>query len=66
VVRADGGRSRFVITRVTVVRKAIFLTQEVFAPTPTAGIRLTTCTGTFDLRSRHWVDSLNVWAVAAR
>jgi hypothetical protein len=65
VVRADGGRSRFVITAVTVVRKAVFPTQDVFAPTPTASIRLITCTGTFDLRSRHYVDSLIVWGVAA-
>jgi sortase (surface protein transpeptidase) len=63
IVRADGTRSTFVLSAVTVVRKAVFPTQEVFAPTPTASIRLITCTGTFDLRSRHYIDSLIAWGV---
>jgi hypothetical protein len=64
VVRADGTRSRFVISAVTVVRKAAFPSTAVFAPTSTASIRLITCTGTFDPRSRHYVDSLIAWGVA--
>jgi hypothetical protein len=64
IVRADGSRSRFVISGVTVVNKSIFPTEAVFAPTPKATIRLITCTGSFDLRSRHYVDSLIVWGVA--
>jgi sortase (surface protein transpeptidase) len=64
IVRADGTRSRFVISAVTVVQKAVFPSAAVFGPTPTATLRLITCTGTFDLRSRHYVDSLIAWGVA--
>jgi sortase (surface protein transpeptidase) len=64
VVRADRSRARFVITRVTTVNKAAFPTTAVFAPTPAASIRLITCTGTFNLHSRHYVDSLIAWGVA--
>lgn len=64
VVRADGSRSEFVISAVTVVAKAAFPTSAVFAPTSTPTLRLITCTGPFDPTSRHYVDSLIVWGVA--
>jgi hypothetical protein len=64
VVRADGSRSRFVISEVTVVNKAAFPSDAVFAPTPDAAIRLITCTGVFNPRSHHYIDSLIVWGAA--
>jgi sortase (surface protein transpeptidase) len=64
VVRADGSRSRFVISGVTVVEKAVFPSDAVFAATPDAAIRLITCTGAFNPRSHHYVDSLIVWGAA--
>src|SRR3954469_6635226 len=60
VLRADGSRSRFVISKVTVVSKVNFPTQAVFGPTRRAVIRLITCTGPFDADSGY-ADSLIVW-----
>ncbi len=64
VIRADGSRARFVISRVTVVKKTAFPTRAVFGPTSGADIRLITCTGQFDPSSHHYVDSLIAWGVA--
>ena len=61
IVRADGSRSRFVISRVTVVRKATFPSEAVFGPTRNAGLRLITCTGTFDTNTLSYLDSLIAW-----
>jgi hypothetical protein len=61
VVRADGSRARFVITRVTVVMKSTFPLSAVFDPTAKASIRLITCTGFFDTATGHYVDSLIAW-----
>jgi sortase (surface protein transpeptidase) len=65
IVRADGTRSRFVVTRVTQVKKTAFPSTAVFGPTPTPTLRLITCTGPFNPHSHHYIDSLIVWAVAA-
>jgi sortase (surface protein transpeptidase) len=65
VVRADGSHSRFVISGVTEVKKAVFPSAAVFGPTSGATIRLITCTGPFDPTSRHYLDSLIVWGAAA-
>jgi sortase (surface protein transpeptidase) len=65
VVRADGSESRFVISGVTVVRKAAFPSKAVFGPTEGAAIRLITCTGPFNPNSRHYLDSLIAWGVPA-
>jgi Sortase domain len=64
VERADGSRARFLISAVTVVRKAVFPIGAVFAPTPVPSLRLITCTGPFDPRSHHYTDSLIAWAEA--
>jgi sortase (surface protein transpeptidase) len=64
VVRADGSRSRFVISAVTRVKKAAFPSRAVFAPTKEAAIRLITCTGAFNPNTRHYVDSFIAWGVA--
>ena len=65
VVRADGSHTRFVISGVTVVKKSGFPTNAVYAPTPSAAIRLITCTGDFDPSIHHYLDSLIAWGVAA-
>ena len=65
VIRADGSRAHFIISRVTVVKKTAFPGRAVFAPTSGADIRLITCTGQFDPSSHHYVDSLIAWGVAA-
>jgi hypothetical protein len=64
VIGANGFPSHFRTLRVTVVNKAYFPSRAVFAPTPNATIRLVTCTGPFDQRSGHYIDSLIVWGVA--
>jgi sortase (surface protein transpeptidase) len=64
VARADGSQSHFAVSAVTAVKKTAFPSDAVFAPTPGAAIRLITCTGAFNPRSHHYVDSLIVWATA--
>ncbi len=66
VLRADGSQARFVISRVTEVKKTAFPSTAVFGPTSGPTIRLITCTGPFNPTSRHYVDSLIVWGVAVR
>jgi hypothetical protein len=61
VVRADGSRSSFVITKVTVVGKTAFPSRAVFGPTAKAVIRLITCTGPFNTDTGSYVDSLIAW-----
>jgi hypothetical protein len=41
-----------------------FPTDEVYAPTPNAQLRLITCGGTFDSTRRSYVDNVVVFAVA--
>lgn len=65
VVRADGSRSGFIISRVTVVEKTTFPFNAVFRPTANAAIRLITCTGFFDTHTGHYVDSLIAWGKPA-
>jgi hypothetical protein len=65
VDRADRSRARFVVTGVTVVKKAVFPLDAVFGPTQGPSLRLITCTGPFDPASHHYVDSLIVWGVPA-
>jgi hypothetical protein len=64
VGRADGSVVRFVVNRISEVRKAAFPTNAVFAPTIRPALRLITCWGAFDAHSRHYLDSLIVWATA--
>jgi sortase (surface protein transpeptidase) len=66
VVRADGSRSDFVISKVTVVRKTTFPSHAVFGPSAKADIRLITCTGTFDTNTLNYLDSLIAWGHLAR
>lgn len=61
VKRADGSQARFVISKVTVVKKTVFPSNALFDSTPQAGIRLVTCTGTFNTHTRSYEDSLIAW-----
>jgi len=61
VVRADGSRVKFTISRITTVKKTAFPSYAVFAPTATADIRLITCTGTFEPNALSYLDSLIAW-----
>jgi len=65
VVRADGSRATFIISKITIVRKAAFPLKAVFRPTAEPAIRLITCAGFFDTSTRHYVDSLIVWGKPA-
>jgi sortase (surface protein transpeptidase) len=58
---------RWVSFKVLAVRKypkSTFPTDEVYAPTPNAQLRLITCGGTFDSARRSYVDNVVVYAVA--
>jgi sortase (surface protein transpeptidase) len=64
VARGEG----WVTFRVLAVRrypKNRFPTDEVYAPTPNAQLRLITCGGAFDNTRRSYVDNVVVYAVAA-
>jgi sortase (surface protein transpeptidase) len=61
VVRTDGSRANFIISKVTIVKKTTFPSNAVFGPTDNADIRLITCTGTFDTQTRNYLDSLIAW-----
>jgi hypothetical protein len=65
VVRADGSRATFIITRITIVRKKAFPLNAVFRPTDEPALRLITCTGFFDTSTGHYIDSLIVWGKPA-
>jgi hypothetical protein len=63
VARGDG----WVKFRVLAVRrypKSQFPTDEVYAPTPNAQLRLITCGGAFDNTRRSYLDNVVVYAVA--
>ncbi len=62
VNRADRSTARFVVTAITIVKKAAFPLDAVFGPTSGPSLRLITCTGPFDPASHHYLDSLIVWA----
>ncbi len=64
VDRADGTAARFTVSKVTNVDKDAFPLEEVFGATPDASLRLITCTGSFNPRTRHYSDNLIVWATA--
>lgn len=65
VDRADGSVLRFVVTRVQQVAKAEFPTAQVYGPTDTPEIRLITCGGAFDRKTRHYEDNVIVYATLA-
>jgi hypothetical protein len=62
VDRVDGSTAVFVVQRVERHPKGAFPTDAVYGPTPVAQLRLVTCGGEFDRRSRHYVDNVVVFA----
>lgn len=62
VVRADGVRETFRVSRVAQYAKGAFPTQSVYGPTPGAELRLITCGGTFDPGVRSYRDNVVVYA----
>jgi sortase (surface protein transpeptidase) len=65
VERADGSTARFTVTRVVRQAKTDFPAVEVYAPTPTAELRLITCGGEFDPTAGSYEDNVIVFAEAA-
>ncbi len=62
VDRVDGSTAVFVVQRVERHPKGAFPTDAVYGTTPVAQLRLVTCGGEFDRRSRHYVDNVVVFA----
>lgn len=62
VTRADGSTVRFVVDRVEQYAKAQFPTIAVYAPAGEPSLRILTCGGTFDRRTRHYSDNVVVYA----
>ncbi|WP_433550904.1 class F sortase [Micromonospora zamorensis] len=58
-----GQRLSFRVTGSIRARKDQFPTAAVYGPTPGAELRLVTCGGDFDRRSRHYRDNIVVFAV---
>ncbi|GAA1247820.1 hypothetical protein GCM10009609_09140 [Pseudonocardia aurantiaca] len=65
VDRADGTTAAFVVQRSERFGKDAFPTQAVYGTTPESQLRLITCDGEFDRRTRHYVDNVVVFALAA-
>jgi sortase (surface protein transpeptidase) len=64
VDRSDGSTASFRVTRLVRVPKDRFPTELVYAPTLDATLRLVTCGGVFDYRSRNYRDNVIVLADA--
>jgi len=62
VTRADGSSVRFVVQRTAKYDKQRFPTDDVYYPTLTAGLRLVTCGGQFDLTTGHYRSNIIVFA----
>ncbi|MFB9239562.1 class F sortase [Plantactinospora siamensis] len=64
-VQRGTGTVVFLVRSVARYAKDRFPTAEVYGPTPQAELRLITCGGTFDRRSRHYRDNVVAFATAA-
>lgn len=58
---AGGARATYVVDRTEVFSKEA-VPDSVYEPSPTPSLRLITCAGAFDRRSRHYQDNLVVYA----
>ncbi len=63
VDRSDGSTARFHVTGLSRVAKSRFPTDVVYSPTLEASLRLVTCGGTIDPRTRHYRDNVIAFAV---
>lgn len=66
VDRRDGSTAVFVVRRRIRVPKTAFPTEQVYGDIGNAGLRLITCGGTFDNRTRHYRDNVIVFARLTR
>lgn len=62
VRRADGSVSKFSVDRVKRFSKNDFPTEEVYGQVNRPELRLITCGGSFDYRTRHYRDNIVVFA----
>jgi hypothetical protein len=62
VGRADGSSVRFLVERTGQYPKSRFPTEEVYYPTLRPTLRLVTCGGEFDVRSRHYRSNVIAFA----
>jgi LPXTG-site transpeptidase (sortase) family protein len=62
VREANGAVDRYVVTGSAVYPKSRFPTRRVYGAIGYAGLRLITCTGSFDSSTGHYVDNLIVFA----
>ena len=62
VSRVDGERAVFEVSRVATVEKSRFPTRHVFGDLGYAGLRLITCGGPYDDRTRSYVHNVVVFA----
>lgn len=65
VARSDGQVFAYRVVTVESHPKNAFPTARVYGPTPSPELRLITCGGDFDRRSRHYLDNVVVTAVPA-
>jgi hypothetical protein len=62
VTRADHSVAVFTIDEVQAALKADFPTDDVYAATPYAGLRLITCGGEYDKKTREYLGNTIVYA----
>ncbi len=62
VVQSDGSKYLYRVTEVEKLKKSVFPTAKVYAPTSSSTLRLITCGGAFDRSTGHYVDNLIVYA----
>lgn len=65
VARSDGQVFAYRVATVETAPKDAFPTARVYGPTPGPELRLITCGGEFDQRSRHYRDNVVVTAIPA-
>ncbi len=61
IERADGTTATFVVERLERYSQDSFPSREVYEPVPYAGIRLITCSGTYDRSTRRYSHNLVVY-----
>jgi hypothetical protein len=66
VRRSDGTVVVFAVSSVRQYLKSAFPTAAVYGPAPGDQLRLITCGGTFDYRTRSYLSNVVVYAVAVR
>jgi hypothetical protein len=65
VTRADRRTAVFRVTGVALYPEQEFPTRQVYGSTPRPTLRLITCGGDFDQRTRHYLDRTIAYAVYA-